>query len=263
MPVSLRIPDTDTAVRSSGRQATRSGRRTAGEAPWVASGAVAVEETVDDTSAGAAAMSQVGSAAAAEASQVASTAADQAADVASTVSQKGRQLAGSAVDATRDVTGTVQEQISVVKGEVTEQGRSLAEEAKSQVERHAHAQSQRLADTLLNIGSEVQALAEGRVDDAENLKPYLSSAADAVYNAADRVYDLSSDIDNNHGIAGVLEDLQSFARRRPGAFLLGAAVAGFGIGRAVRANQSNRSDGDPDLDGPGTITRRVSASPKR
>ena len=72
------------------------------------------------------------------------------------------------------------------------------------------------------------------------MQPYVSNAADAVYDAADRLYSLASDIDSR-GLSAVLDDLQAFARRRPGAFLVGAAVAGFGIGRAVRASSGDDS----------------------
>ena len=69
----------------------------------------------------------------------------------------------------------------------------------------------------------------------------------------------------------MLEDLQSFARRRPGVFLAGAAVAGFGIGHAVRANSSSDDDGSANASvagngagraaGARTGTRAVPASP--
>jgi hypothetical protein len=73
------------------------------------------------------------------------------------------------------------------------------------------------------------------------VQPYVSDAANAVYDAADRVYGVIDDI-QTRGLTAVLDDVQSFARRRPGAFLVGAALAGFGIGRAVRASSS---DGQP------------------
>jgi gas vesicle protein len=205
-------PATATAVRVTGRQAARSGSR-------------------------------VKSRAADEASEVASTATDQASEVASTATERGQEVVSLATDEARQVGGAVKDQATRVGGEVVEQGRSLAEEARTQVEQQAHAQSRRLADTLSKVGDEVRALAEGRPEEAENVKPYVSNAADALYDAADRLYGLASDIDSR-GITGVLDDLQSFARRRPGAFLMGAAVAGFGIGRAVRANSADGSSGN-------------------
>jgi hypothetical protein len=39
---------------------------------------------------------------------------------------------------------------------------------------------------------------------------------------------------DQRGVEGVLDDVRSFARRRPGVFLLGAGIAGFAVGRLVR-----------------------------
>jgi len=193
--------------------------------------------------------SRVSSRAADEGQQVASAAAGEAQRVASTAQEKGQQVVSVASDQVSEVGSTVKDQASRVTGEVVEQGRSLADEALSQLEEQARAQTRRLADSLSKLGEEVHALAEGRPDEATTIRPYVSDAADAVYDAADRIYGLSSDIDQR-GIGGVLEDLQSFARRRPGAFLVGAAIAGFGIGRAVRANSS--SDDDDGVAGNGS-----------
>jgi len=147
----------------------------------------------------------------------------------------------------RRVGATAKEQADQVRGEVVDQARSLGEEARSQLESQANAQARQLADTLSRLGDEATALAEGRPDDADTLRPYLSDAATAVYDAADRVYGLAQDIDER-GLSGVLDDLSAFARRRPGAFLLGAAVAGFGVGRAVRASKGESSDSDEHED---------------
>jgi gas vesicle protein len=169
---------------------------------------------------------------------VASRAADEAHEVASTAQEKGQELVALASRQAGELGSTVREQTARVSGEVAEQGRTLAEDARSQIEYHANAQSRRLADSLSRLGDEVQALADGRPDDAATVRPYVSDAADAVYDAADRLYGLAQDVDER-GISGVLEDLQAFARRRPGTFLLGAAVAGFGLGRAVRASSDD------------------------
>jgi hypothetical protein len=45
------------------------------------------------------------------------------------------------------------------------------------------------------------------------------------------------------GLEGALSDLQGFARRRPGVFLLGAAAAGFAVARLVRGAQAANGDG--------------------
>ena len=216
-------------VGSTGRTAAQSGlrvrRRASGEGRAVASRAA--DEASD-----------VASTAQDESRRVASRAAEEASDVASTAADEGQQLVGLASEQASELGDTVREQTARVRGEVVDQGKTLAEEARSQAQSQAHAQSRRLADSLSRLGDEVRALAEGRPEEAETVRPYVANAADTVYDAADRLYTLASDIDQR-GLGGVLDDLQAFARRRPGAFLLDAAVAGFGVGRAVRSSSAD------------------------
>ena len=47
------------------------------------------------------------------------------------------------------------------------------------------------------------------------------------------------------GAQGVVEDVTRFARRRPGAFLAGAAGVGFVVGRLVRAGAASQQDDGP------------------
>ena len=171
---------------------------------------------------------------------VASDATDEARDVASTAAQRTRQLAETAREETSNLAQDVRERASEVTGEVFEQGRNVVEDARQQVEAKAAAGTQQLATAFRNLGSQTQALTEGRPEDAPDLLEYACRAADGFYGAADRLYGLSQDI-QEEGVGKVLDDLQSFARRRPGAFLLGAAVAGFGLGRAVKAEKERRA----------------------
>lgn len=169
---------------------------------------------------------------------MASQAADEAQNVASTAQEKGQEVVSATTRQAREVGATAKEQADRVRGEVVEQGRTVVAEGRSQIEAQAHDQTRQLADTLARLGDEARALSQGRPEDAATLMPYLSNTADAVYDAADRLYSLAADIDDR-GMGGMLEDVQEFARRRPGAFLMGAAVAGFGLGRAIRASSSN------------------------
>ena len=161
--------------------------------------------------------------------------------MASTAQEKGQAVAKVATHQARQVTATAKEQADQVRGEVVDQAKGLAQEAQGQVEAQVHAQSRRLADTLSRLGDEVLALAEGRPDDATTVQPYVSDAANAVYDVADRIYGMAQDIEER-GLTAVLDDVQAFARRRPGVFLLSAAAAGFGVGRAVRASKGGGDD---------------------
>ena len=44
------------------------------------------------------------------------------------------------------------------------------------------------------------------------------------------------------GVDGLVDEVSAFARRNPTAFMVGAAVAGFGIGRILRASAAGSDD---------------------
>ena len=79
------------------------------------------------------------------------------------------------------------------------------------------------------------ALAEGRPDDAGPAGDYVRQAGDKLQEVAQRL--------ESGGLDGALSDLQGFARRRPGVFLLGAAATGFAVGRLLRGAQAANADG--------------------
>ncbi len=161
--------------------------------------------------------------------------------VASRTAGEAHAVDSAAQEQGQEIKATAREHAERIRGEVVEQGRGVVAEARSQVESQAHAQTRELADRLARLGEEAKALTEGRPEDAETLTSYLSNAVDALYDAADRVYTLASDIDER-GLAGLLRDVEAFARRRPAAFLTGAAVGGFGLGRAVRGSSSDEAE---------------------
>ncbi len=167
--------------------------------------------------------------------------ADQAEEPAASAQGNSQQVATVAVDQAREEGTAVGDQASRVRGEAVQQGRAVVGEARSQVVAQVQAQVRHLADGLALVGEEVRALSEGRPEDVDRQLPYLGNATDAVDDAADRLYSVAADIDER-GLGGVPADVQAFARRRPGAFLVGAAVAGFGLGRAVRASSSSDNE---------------------
>jgi len=167
---------------------------------------------------------------------VASSAAGRAGAVAQVAKQDARELAGA-----------VREQASGVTDQLSAQGRSLVEDTRTQLRSQASGGVQSAAGTLRELGEQAQALAEGRPDDASSLTDYVWRAADTCYDAADRLHALAQDVETR-GFSGVLEDLQNFARRRPGAFLVGAAALGFGVGRFVKAQRQDSEEDEEYAD---------------
>jgi hypothetical protein len=207
---------------------------------------------------------QVASRATDEGRKVASRSIGEAQDVANTATQQGQQLARVASEQGRELVGTVKERASEVSSELLEQGQTLAQDARTQVEEQAREQTRRLAGTLTKLGNEAQALADGRPEDAETLRDYVRRGGEGLTGTADRLYGLADDMEER-GLGGVVEDLSRFARRRPGAFLLGAAVAGFGVARVVRSSKSD-SDSDSEFESdraqgaPGRPSARLASS---
>jgi hypothetical protein len=169
--------------------------------------------------------------------RVASQAADEARDVASTAAEQGGALVQTAKEDARQIVQTVKERTSGLTGEITAEGRSLVDDTRAQLQSQAQSGVQRVASGIRQVGEQAQALAEGRPDEAPQLVDYLYRAADGIYSAADRMFSVADDVETR-GVTGVIDDLQQYARRRPGTFLLGAAVLGFGVGRLVKAEKA-------------------------
>jgi hypothetical protein len=96
-------------------------------------------------------------------------------------------------------------------------------------------------------------LAEGRPEEAGQLSAYAQKAAGKVTDVAERV--------EARGVEGALDDMKSFARRRPGVFLLGAGIAGFATGRLLRAATTADSDATPGHTAKGSVPSRPTYDP--
>jgi hypothetical protein len=178
--------------------------------------------------------------------EVASTAKEQGQRVASTAKVQGQQVLQSTKAHAGEVVGTAKEQAAEVAQQASAQARNLLEETKSRVELETAEGAHKLGDNLSRLGAEAIALAEGRPQEAPTLQGYARRGGDALLDAADRAYGLSDDV-RNRGIGALLDDVQTFARRRPGAFLLGTAVLGVMAGRAVRNAKEESGDGVDEL----------------
>lgn len=170
-------------------------------------------------------------------------------EAASRAVEESKQVTQTAGEQTREVAGTVKEQAADVVQTAKAQSRNVAHEAREQLRHQAGTQTQRLAEALRSAGDQVRALAEGRVAEAGGARDYARQAAGTAQEWAGRV--------ESRGFEGLTRDLEQVARRRPGAFLAGAAAAGFVIGRFVRSSSASGSttsdasrDGAPRAGGP-------------
>jgi hypothetical protein len=137
----------------------------------------------------------------------------------------GRQVVGEATDAATtaagNVTDTAKHQARQVTGEVSYQVRSVAAELRDQVSGQAHTQNDRIVDGIRRMADELDGMV---TDDAGSpARTVVSRVAQGGRQVADYLAE--------RGPEGVLDEVQDFARRRPGAFLATALVTGFVVGR--------------------------------
>ena len=159
---------------------------------------------------------------------------------------RAERAADSAREETRQVAATARDQASRVRGEVATQGRNLLQEAKGQLRTQAGTQTDQLGEAVAKTAGQVRALLDGRPDDAGPVRDYVEQAAGRIDDMAQRI--------RSRGFDGLAEDLQRFARRRPGVFLLGAAAAGFAVGRIIRgATAGEETSEPPTRPGPETM----------
>jgi hypothetical protein len=157
------------------------------------------------------------------------------------------EVGRSAADAGRQVAGTAAEQAAQVAQEAKNQARDLVGEARTQVSDQARVGQQKATDGIRALGRELREMADGGQQSG--------IASEVARQAADQVDRLAGWLGQREP-GDLVEEVRSFARRRPGVFLLGAAVAGTVVGRLTRgAVDSARTDSRPTpqraYDGPG------------
>ena len=129
-----------------------------------------------------------------------------------------------------DVTSTAGEQAREVAEEAKQQGRDLFHEARGTVRRQAGDQKDRAAGQLRSVADELRSMHEGR--GGQN-----GAASELVQQASEQTDRLAAWLDSREP-ADILDEVRTFARRRPGAFLFGCLAAGFVVGRLVKGAAS-------------------------
>lgn len=147
---------------------------------------------------------------------------------------KVQQAANTASDEASRVADVAKEQAKDVASEVSTQARDLVGELKTQVRDQSLSQRDRVSGTLRQFGDDL--------DEMNRSTASSGLASDLASQAASKAREFSAFLDG-HEPGDLIEEIRAFARRRPGAFLLGAAVAGVIAGRLTRgAVASNSSD---------------------
>ncbi|MCF6745793.1 hypothetical protein E9529_16215 [Blastococcus sp. KM273128] len=159
-----------------------------------------------------------------EAQQTKDVARDEARNVGQTAAQAGSQVASTAAD-----------QAKHVAGETQRQAKDLLDQGRSQLKEQTVAQQQKAATGLSSLAQELRGLADGTSDGAPGpARDLLHQASGLVEGFADKL--------QNREPAQLLDEVRTFARRKPGLFLLGAAAAGVLAGRLTSGARAVHSD---------------------
>lgn len=142
-------------------------------------------------------------------------------------------LKDSATGHAKDVLGAAKDEASGVVGEAKMQAKDLYAQTQRELRDQANTQQQRLATGLRSVGDELGSMASN--SDGSGI------AADLVQQASGRVSAAANWLgDRDPG--AVLTEVKRYARRKPGTFILAAAIGGVIIGRLTRALASDAAD---------------------
>lgn len=166
--------------------------------------------------------------------------------------EHAQQAAGTAADEGKRVAGVAQDEAKRVTSEAKAQVRGLVDEATTQVDEQSKVQKTRLAETVRTFSDDLHTMtAQGDQSGA---------AAQLVQQLAEQARGLASHLDDREP-RELLDDVRSFARRRPGSFILGSLVAGVVVGRLTRGAKAAQDDSPAQLGGAPTGPAPVIPAP--
>lgn len=139
------------------------------------------------------------------------------------------EVAGAVHESAHDLKGTLGEEARGVAVEATERARGLVAQANDQARQQLSEQVDHLGAAFTRMRDELDALADGRPEEAGSASEYTRNLASELGRIGEAIA--------SRGIEGLMGDLEGLARRRPGAFLGGAALAGFLTARMLRARR--------------------------
>jgi len=167
----------------------------------------------------------------------------------STTASSTQTLGNGGGPPTGDGDSGVQAVVSRVASEAPAQAANVVEDARAQLtgaarrtladlRAQADDRSARAARGLRDLSVHVDALAQGRPNEAGNLTDLARSVGNQASVLADRL--------DTRGVQGLADDVSRFGRRHPWAFLGLSLGAGFLAGRVVRTTAEVASDDKPD-----------------
>lgn len=150
-----------------------------------------------------------------------------------TAGQEGTAVAQHARQAAGEVGATAREQVGQVAQEARGQAKHVVSDMRERVASEAEEQARKVSRQIDRIADELGSMADGSGPD--------SLTAGALRQVSDAGRQAARYLDER-GARGLLDSAQDFARRKPGTFLIGAAVAGFLVARAAKSMNASVSD---------------------
>jgi cell division septum initiation protein DivIVA len=137
-----------------------------------------------------------------------------------------QDVAGDAKAKASDVAGTAKEQASKVASEATDHAKQLYGQASENLKQQAGEQQQRAAGGLRSLGEQLGRMAEN--DDEQGV------ASKVVRDLSGRATSAAGFLENRDP-GSLLDEVKTFAAKRPGTFIAIAAGAGLLAGRLTKA----------------------------
>ena len=137
---------------------------------------------------------------------------------------QARNVGQTAAQAGSDVASTAADQAKNVAQETQRQAQDLLEQGRSQLREQSRAQQQKAAEGLSSLATQLRGMADGSSDGAPG------PARDLIQQASGKLEEFGGWLQNREP-AELLDEVRAYARRKPGTFLLGAAIAGVVAGR--------------------------------
>lgn len=156
-------------------------------------------------------------------------------EVAGTAKSEVKDVAETAVSSGKGVTATAQVEAENVVAETKQQAASLWDAVRGEVGQQASTQQARIAEALHGLAKELGGMASS----SQESGPLTDLAHQASRKGGEVAHWLQ-----DREPADVLESVRSYARRRPGTFLLLCGLAGVVAGRLTRSTVANRTSLD-------------------
>ncbi|WP_263091101.1 hypothetical protein [Curtobacterium sp. RIT-PI-V] len=163
-----------------------------------------------------------------------------------------QDVAGDAKAKAADVAGTAKEQASKVASEATDHAKQLYGQASENLKQQAGEQQERAAGGLRSLGEQLGRMAENDEDQGV--------AAKVVRDLSGRATSAAGFLENRDP-GSLLDEVKTFAAKRPGTFIAIAAGAGILAGRLTKALAADAKHEKEAGDGPTTTHTGTGTGP--